>query len=106
MKPLKPVGLTMFLVVVVHVVILALAVVGDSNAQNSPDCTACVLQCAEDAQSCRADAETRADECADACFDGSLWWKKSCLKACWNTRNSEVASCDRDESSCVTNCYI
>lgn len=55
-----------------HVAILALALGGESAAQNAPDCTACAQECADNAQRCRAAAEDRADECSEPCFASRL----------------------------------
>lgn len=89
-----------------HVAILALALGGESAAQNAPDCTACAQECADNAQRCRAAAEDRADECSEPCFRLGLLSRRECLTACAETRNSEVRSCDRQQQSCIGNCYI
>lgn len=89
-----------------HVAILALALGGESAAQNAPDCTACAQECADNGQRCRADAEDRADECSETCFPLGFGARRDCLTACAEKRNSEVRSCDRQQQSCIGNCYI
>lgn len=98
--------LAILISVVAYFGVAALIAVADAQAQNSPDCTACAMECSDIAQQCRASAEADLDQCADRCFDGSFFGRESCLIACWDARNSAVASCDRQESSCISNCYI
>ena len=94
------------LVATAHVAILALALGGESAAQNAPDCTACVQECSDTAQQCRDAVEDRADECAEPCYLKNYVAKLFCLTSCANARDDALASCDRTESSCVGNCYI
>ena len=89
-----------------HVAILALALGGESAAQNAPDCAACVQECSDTAQQCRDAVEDRADECAEPCYSMGTIRKYFCLTACADARNDSLASCDRTESSCIGNCYI
>lgn len=89
-----------------HVAILALALGGESAAQNAPDCTACARECSDTAQQCREAVEDRADECAEPCYSMGLFRKYRCLTRCANARSDALASCDRTESSCIGNCYI
>lgn len=86
--------------------VLALAVGGESAAQDAPDCTACAQECAGNAQECRAAAEDRTDECLETCYPLGLEDRRKCLTACAETRNSEVRVCDRQQEDCVSNCSI
>lgn len=92
---------------ILHVAVLTLALAGDSNAQNSPDCTACTQECTETARQCREAAEDRADECAEPCY--RMGWgreRNACLTTCGEIRNSEADGCNRQQRSCISNCYI
>lgn len=90
----------------VHVAILALALGGESAAQNAPDCTACARECSDTAQQCRDAVEDRADECAEPCYPRARYFRLLCLLKCAGERNRGLESCDRRESGCISNCYI
>lgn len=102
---MKPFAILIF--AVAYTGVAALIAVADAQAQDSPDCTACAMECSESAQQCRAAAEAELDRCGDECFDTwKKWTIRGCVEDCWDARNSQVASCDRQESSCISNCYI
>lgn len=92
--------ISIFLFVIVHVGVFCTALVGDANAQNSPDCTACAQECADIARDCRAAADARFEACSAGCRN------QDCLQGCRSVHQSELQPCDRQESSCISNCYI
>lgn len=92
-----------FLFVVAHVGVVGLSVVGGTSAQNSPDCTACALECVQNAEQCRAEADERFVSCVRRVLCSG---RESCTRRCRATQRSEISTCDRREASCVGNCYI
>ena len=94
---------TIFLFVAVHLGVAALAIVADARAQNPPDCSACTMECTENARQCRRDVDERARYCATQVCERL---EPDCLRRCRETHRHELGVCDRQESSCIGNCYI
>lgn len=92
--------ITVVLFVIAHVGAFGAVLIGEADAQDSPDCTACAQECADIARDCRAAADARFEECTGGCFT------EGCVRNCRSVHEAELAPCDRQQSSCISNCYI
>lgn len=94
---------TILLFIVAHVGVAGFAAVSSARAQNSPDCTACALECSQNAQQCRDEADIRFRDCISRLRCRGT---EECTAKCRKTHRSELSACDRQESGCIGNCYI